>query len=366
MEQQKRPGPPSEDVTLIVAGKELRGWESVTVTRSMESMPSTFALRLSDPPTSDFGAYPGESCVVKLGRDLVLTGAIDSFSPSISARQHTISVVGRGKCADLVDCCSEWDGGQISNCNARTIAEKLAAPYGIKVFGDDYDDVVIPQMNLDFTATPASVLDMVLRYRALLAFEETDGNLRLANVGSTISPSAIVEGQNVQAASIDFRVDQRYSEYIVMQNSINVFTDTGDTWLMQGRAVDEGVSRHRRKYMVSEASRSGVSAAQKQADWEMKRRVGRSAAIHVTLDSWRDSSGFLWDLNTLVAVNLPTLKLINKLWLITAVTFNRNLSTGTTCDLVIMPPDAFSVPLPTPLPNRDVLEALAGTPLETN
>jgi len=306
-----------------------------------------------------------KACVVKLGRDLVLTGAIDSFSPSLSARQHTISVVGRGKCADLVDCSSEWVGGQISNCTAKQIAENLAAPYGIKVFGDDYDDYVVPQMNLNYTETPAAVLDSVLRYRALLAFEETDGNLRLANVGSTLSPSAIEEGQNVQAASIDFRLDQRYSEYIVMTQSMDVFSDTGDIWLQEGRSVDSGVGRHRRKFMISEASRSGLNLAQKQADWEMKRRVGRSAAIRDTVDSWRDSSGFLWDINTLVAVNLPTLKLINKVWLITAVTFSRNLATGTTCDLIIMPPDAFSVPLPAPLPNRDVLEALSGTPLET-
>jgi hypothetical protein len=48
----------------------------------------------------------------------------------MSARQHTITISGRSKCADLVDYAAEWNGGQIKGFSAFEIATTLAMPYG--------------------------------------------------------------------------------------------------------------------------------------------------------------------------------------------------------------------------------------------
>jgi prophage tail gpP-like protein len=60
----------------------------------------------------------------------------------------------------------------------------------------------------------------------------------------------------------------------------------------------------------------------------------------VTTDSWRDSSGELWSPNRLVTLNLPTLKIVDRVWLIAEVTFLMSES-GATCELTIMPPEGF-------------------------
>jgi prophage tail gpP-like protein len=85
-----------------------------------------------------------------------------------------------------------------------------------------------------------------------------------------------------------------------------------------------------------------VGFAQLMANWEMARRIGRSQAVQITCDSWRDSAGKLWQPNRLANVHIPALKLVNQDWLISTVTF-RNDQSGTHADLVLMPPLAFSV-----------------------
>jgi prophage tail gpP-like protein len=62
--------------------------------------------------------------------------------------------------------------------------------------------------------------------------------------------------------------------------------------------------------------------------------------VRLATDSWRDSSGTLYEPNTLVDIDLPGLKLTPKTWLIADVTYLRN-EQGTRADLVIMPPQAF-------------------------
>ncbi|MGP8002296.1 MAG: phage baseplate assembly protein [Smithella sp.] len=81
------------------------------------------------------------------------------------------------------------------------------------------------------------------------------------------------------------------------------------------------------------------------ANWENARRVGRSNVLTLTTDSWRDSAGTLWTPNTIVPISLPALKLQQVNWVIADVSYKRD-TTGTTADLVLMPPRAF---LPQPI-----------------
>jgi hypothetical protein len=63
----------------------------------------------------------------------VITGYVDRVIGTLDARQHSVTVTGRSKCQDLVDCSAEWPGGQIVGSSVLEIARKLAEPYGISV-----------------------------------------------------------------------------------------------------------------------------------------------------------------------------------------------------------------------------------------
>ena len=79
-----RPGEPSDDVTIAINGQVYGGWLSVRITRGIERLPSDFELSLTQRFAADsepLQIMPGDQCVVKIGRDAVLTGYVDAVRP---------------------------------------------------------------------------------------------------------------------------------------------------------------------------------------------------------------------------------------------------------------------------------------------
>lgn len=333
----------SDDLTLTINGQIIGGWTEIRVTRGVERCPSDFAIGLTELYPGELDKVliqPGLPCSVSIGGDLVSTGYVDRFIPSISANQHSIEVQGRGMCCDLVDCSAEWEGGQISGSTAVGIAQKLAAVYSINVKCSVTGLPVIPQFNLMLGETAYEVIERVTRYSALLAYDLPTGELQLARVGTVQAASGFVEGQNVQQASVEFSADQRYSTYRSFLQSVDVFQDAGDAGNLIYTIPDPNVLRHRELVIIAETGSGGNDIPRLRANWELARRAGRSRIIRLRTDSWRDSAGVLWTPNTVAPVHLPTLKLSGN-FVIGEVTYLRNSDAGTVADLVLMSPDAF-------------------------
>lgn len=343
----------TDDLTLRIGGVEIRGWTQIRITRGIERVPADFEISMTERLPGDLQAVtviPGQPCEVLLGSDIVVTGYVDGFTPSIDAQGHQISVVGRGKCADLVDCSAEWPGGQISGTSALDVASKLAAPYGIKVSmmpGVDPGEA-IPQFNLILGETAWEIIERVCRYRALIPYELADGSLILGRVGTQAHSSGFVQGQNVQTASVQYRMDQRYSRYTAFFQSIETLSflsTNGNDGNLIATVTDDTVSRHRQLDIIAEAAAGGPQVAVARANWDKARRWGRSFVCALTTDTWRDSSGLLWQPNMQAIISFPILKMSMAQWVISEVTYTLN-EQGTTAQLTLMPPDAF---LPEPV-----------------
>lgn len=341
----------TDELTLSIGGRQLSGWTQVRFSRGIERCPSDFEIAMTERYPGEATAFvmqPGDACQVLLGSDLVLTGYVDRVAYGISPGQHTVTVIGRSKCADLVDSSAEWPGGQISGSDALGIAQKLAQPYGIQVSAAGSTGVRVEQFNLMVGETAFEIIERVCRFGALLAYDQPDGNLLLAQAAKVSASSGFTQGANVQSASMTYTSDQRFSEYRCFMQSMDVLMDMGEGGNLLATVKDAGVLRHRARYIVSEAPVGGQDFALKRATWEANRRIGRSAQLLLVTDSWRDEAGELWTPNTLVPLSLPVLKAgdanspLN--WLITQVTYRRDLE-GTTAELTIMRPEAF-LPLP--------------------
>jgi len=176
----------------------------------------------------------------------------------------------------------------------------------------------------------------------LLVYDDTDGNLVLSQVGTSTAGSGFQQGENIQRASISYSMDQRFSEYIAYIQSFDTFADVGGRGNLVDTMRDPYVKRHRQKVIIAESGDTDFTVAKKRAIWEAKRRMGRSFQLRLTADNWRDEKGILWTPNTLVPISIPALKLDQKTWLISEVTYKRDRS-GTSAELLIMPPEAFDV-----------------------
>lgn len=346
------------DVTLIVDGQELSGWEDIEVTLRVEGFPNSFAVAVSAKP--GVTAKAGDRCTVLMGNDPVITGYVDRDSESADARSHMISLVGRGKTQDLVDCSAEWEGGQIADSDALQIATKLALPYGIGVeLGEDASaGPKVPQFNVNYSETPAEIIQRVARNAGLVACENAQGKLILASVGSKTARSGVAYGKNVLRFNVENSVDGRYSDYVCMYFSVDPFQDIpGSNYFYQ--VNDGNVKRHRQMDIFVESGAVDIKEfTEKRARWEANRRAGRSNLVRVTVDSWRDSGGMLWAPNTLVPVDLPRNRAGSPL-VLTEVTFRRSNEAGTTADLVLMPKEGLSIePISLqPIAAADVSEA---------
>lgn len=335
------------DVKITAGGMTISGWTGIRITRGIELCPSSFDLSLTEkfPGASDVVVKPGTPGTVSIGDSLALTGYVDRFGIGIAGQDHTLSIQGRGKCSDLVDCSAKWQGNQISGSSIVGIAQKLAEPYGIDVemVSGAEPSAPIPQFNFFIGETPWSIIEKIARYRALLAYEDEHGTLLFDPVGSTPAKSGFTEGVNVESASIVYSMDERFSEYDVYTINFDILADSpgnSDSGNLQAQVKDQFVPRYRNKAIVCESGASGQALSMARAKWEMGRRFGRSFALALTTDSWRDSPTTLWEPNTTVQLNLPTLKITNQNWVISQVTYRRDES-GTHADLIIMPSSAF-------------------------
>ncbi|MGG5811478.1 phage baseplate assembly protein [Falsiroseomonas sp. CW058] len=346
------------DVTLTVGDRQLSGWQEISVGIGIERMPGDFTLLVTDtfPGEAAVPVQPGMECVLQIGTDTVVTGYVDRYAVAVSRRGGTaIKVTGRGRCQDLVDCSAYLRGSanQIRASRARAVIERLAAVYGIEVDARAGDGEVVPQFNVILTETAWDIIDRIARHSDFLAHEGPDGRLVLARLGADRAASGFKEGVNVEEANVTRSADKRYSLYEAVFMPVETLGDVARATasadfntrasapdISIGAAVPGSGRRFRPLIIVAEVAQNDPAFIQRRVEWERARRLGRSQAVEVVADSWRDAAGALWRPNTIARVQLPTLGLPDADWLITEVNFELGRS-GTRARLTLMPREAF-------------------------
>ena len=352
-------------VGIVVGNQSLLGWQEVRITRSIEQCPPSFELTITERfPTQaqNIVIRPGDPCQVTIGGDTVITGYVDRYAASVGPDQHTVRIIGRGMCQDLIDCSAMLAAYQVNNTTLVNLARKLCEPFGIGVVANDGDSAVIPQFNVTLTETPFEIIERIARWANFLLFEDTNGDLNIARVGDVNMASGFVLGEdgNLQASDVVFSLDNRFTEMHAIYLSTAFLVDGPPApgsagpvvpYIPGAAAVDssfparaDGQPRKRPLLIVSEQTQNSPQLAKQRTQWDMARRVGRSQEVKLTCDSWRDSAGTLWAPNALAVLNLPALKLQNQTWLISSVTYERS-DRGTTAEVTLMPKEAF-VPEP--------------------
>jgi prophage tail gpP-like protein len=369
-------------VWLSVRGQKFGGWTAIRVTRGIELMPGHFQVALTErypdqPKKMDI--EPGDAVIVQIGADIVLTGWIDRVMAAIDTRGHHITVIGRGRCADLVDCSAFADNRQFLNRSVLDIATAVCAPFQIVVSQRDpgvpvlkrsnltADGQIIPQLNVNLTTTPWQIVEEMARFASLLAYENPFGNLILAQVGTAEAASGFSQGVNVQSAASMLSLDQRYSEIWALALAVDTslqltpgLPTTAGTSEANKIAIeyDKEVPRRRPLVIISEQGWGAWEITQRRAKWEIARRYGRSQAVTITADSWRDAAGDLWAPNTLAPVDLPALHLGGRKWLISEVSFVVDDYRGKVAEVTLMPKEAFTPQPPSILFDWQVQQAI--------
>jgi prophage tail gpP-like protein len=341
----------SDEVRLLIGGQEYTGWNEIRISRSLKECASSFDIAVSErwAGVDGGGAWqikPFDKAMVYIDDDIVLTGYVESYLPSYEAADHSVRITGRSLTCDLVDCMPDVGKGQFSGYKLDAIANTICGYFGINVkvecdVGDPLTDAMIEK-----TETAFSFLEKLARLRSVLLTDDAQGNLVIAQAGSSGSASALVQGQNILAAKATLSGNMRFRDYVCLSQA-PVSQDGSDAQLqVKGTASDGGCPRNRRFAEMSEHP-----ATQPQADarakWRAKHNFGYSTKASITVAGWRQAKpsggpgGALWETNYLVPVHSPFLAIDRQL-LVGKVEFQLDDQGGRRTVVTVAPQDAFT------------------------
>lgn len=339
------------DAGISAYGRRFGGWLSLSISTSLEDACTSFSFATA-------ARWPGEQHPIRIrpsapveafiGLDVLAAGYVDKVDTSYDAASHTISVSGRSKVADLVDC--HATPGVYEGIKLEVLAARLAAPYGVTVRADVDTGAVVRRVRVRERETVYSVLERMARARALLLTDDPTGALVFTRAGLGRAHTALVLGENVLSCSSSFDASKRYSEYRCKGQRAGDDLDFGDVLDTEATVEDDGIDRYRLLYVEPEPL-ADAARCKVRATWEAANRYGQSVQLSYTVVGWRQGNGALWTKGDLVQVVDEFTGLDDEL-VIVATTFDLS-EAGTTTTLQLVPPEAYE-PLPPhkPRPRR--------------
>lgn len=334
------------DLRLKVDGTLYGGWQDIRIRRSIEQIAGTFELSVTE-RWSGQGTprpiRPGAECQVLIDGKPVITGYVDDVNISYDANSHTVSVSGRDKTGDLVDCTAIHF--QFPNFTILDAAQRLCKPFGITVSADTDVGGKFSTYTKNIGDSVFAALDGAAKIRGVKLLSDGNSGLVIARAGTVRLPALLATGDNILACSASFSHKDRFSEYTVTsQQELDDSALFAKGLLLKATSEDPIITRYRPLTVIADKL-NDLKSTQERADYERNVRYAKSQQFQYSVQGWKYDEANLWPINSLVAVKDDFLGLDADL-LITGVDLLLNDS-GTRTELTLMPREGFDLlPLP--------------------
>jgi len=336
-----------------IEGNRYTGWTSAAVSRSLDALSATFELSV----TSQRGAFPLLPGVdvsiflpgtLPIGDRLILTGRVDRVQASLTPDSHSITISGRDRTADLVDCSIDPEApAELYDVRVDEIVRELARPFGVAVEAnfDTSTSERFEKFAYMQGESPFAAIDRATRLRGLLAFTDRFGKLQIERPGGPgRTLTDLVEGVNIAAASWEWNDAGRFKTYVVRGQRQGSDAESGIlVAATEGRASDSAIGRFRPLVLLAEGPVTSASATAR-AQWEATVRASRAVVATVQVPTWREGSdpnSFPWEVNRLTRLTIPSLGLDSDM-LLNRVSYRMG-DQGEVAELSYIRPDAYSV-----------------------
>lgn len=182
-------------------------------------MSGQFTLGIAVRPEDDVSVLTaGASVQVKMQGQIVITGYLDEITQRISGDSKAITVTGRDKTADLIDCSVIHASYQFKQQALKQIADALCKPFGISVVWQATDadaNEIMPVWQVEPGETVFDTLAKLAKHKGILVTSNTEGNLVFTDP-STKKVSTLELGRNLLELEVKDDWSQRYSMYRVI------------------------------------------------------------------------------------------------------------------------------------------------------
>ncbi|URR14732.1 baseplate protein [Citrobacter portucalensis] len=340
------------NVELKVDGKIFSGWTSVTVNRSIETMAGYFDLGVNVQTSTDLSSLaPGKPFTLSIDGQTVITGYTDGRRRQMGADSMKITIAGRDKTADLIDCAAIYKGGQWKKRTLEQIARDLCQPYGVAVrweLTDAESAAPFTSFTLDHSETVYEALGRAARARGVLITSNAAGDLVFTRADESHS-DRLVLGENLLMVDFDEDYRDRFSEYTVKGHgrSNGKVGDTVDARTIasqKGTATDSAITRYRPMIILAD-SKIDAQSATARALREQRRRLAKSVTFEAQLDGWTRSNGQIWMPNILAEIDASKFAIQTGPLLVSKVVLTLDDREGVKTTLTLAPRDGFLVPV---------------------
>lgn len=340
-----------EYVTLTVDGYVLEGWQSVEVTRSAQHGAIAFTLEATNPTWSapakalrrgrsvEIRTSPDQGTARRGGGDLLCAGAIDTYNSHIAVRSKSVTISGRSKGRDAIDCPPvKHKTGRVENKTLVDVAKEFDE-FRIG-FSTDQELDKIPMVQREPREPMLATIEREARRQGLLLAAQPDGSIKLTRANTKRHAGALVEGQSpTREWDINVAPHMKRSPIVVRgQKRLG----TGKDGLRQEQQDDGDDDVGHRPHLVLAEGDYTLKDLQKRAKWERLRAAGHGIQVTPCVSRWRDDNGELWDPGRLMAIRVPSEDIDQDLTLSLAK-FSQKIgeANGTMANLTFVDPKAL-------------------------
>lgn len=336
------------DLQLKLGQSLYGGWKKISVKRSLDQFAHTFDLTLTDTEADGArGIVLGAPCQVLLDGETLVTGYVDRIRPGYGPRRRTLTVSGRSKTADLVDCSIPPGHFQMEKRQQTLLqlAQSLCGKFGIGAYSEVSDLQPIEVSKMDAEQTAFEFLEQQTRIAGVMLVTDAGGNLVITRASHRRVGTALVLGENIREADGEFSSRDRFSVYAVTGNKVDSSSVKPASQVVSEINDASFSGRYRPTTIVADELTD--AEAERRAEWQRNVHYGRSKQATYTVSGWRHASDF-WQPNTRVRVRDPWMG-FDDAWLMIGTAEFIQDERGRRSRLTVMPPEAYDlVPLPQP------------------
>jgi prophage tail gpP-like protein len=300
----------SDIVQLKVGGQIYTGWTAVSIDRELGAPSGSFSLSVTEQWPGSQATHripPGLPFQLAIDDTPLITGWTDDIDPSYDSTSHTVSIKGRDRTGDLVDCSAIVDGsGGWNGVSVMDIARVLLKPYGIAIKSSvAITDKVLAGHDIQMGESVWECLERALRLYGVTAMPDGLGNLLLTVPGAGPALAELKLGGAILSASGSLSGKDTFSDYYVLGQ----FPGGGDTYsdprVSNGafaHAKDPNVTRYRPLIVSVECNTVSQDFLPRRAKWEAAHRSGKARNCTIKVQGWRDAKGAIYEPNSMVRV----------------------------------------------------------------
>lgn len=307
-------------IEIYINGKLFdKGWSQIHVTRSMDRICSNYTFQCTQTNPFDYKKWEikmGAPCKVLILGVSIIVGYIEDIHIDYNHSAHTVSISGRDRTCDIVDCTRapmDENRKALAACiSARVpvlqIITALCEPYKIGVTvaanAKQAAQFIFPSITAFDAATPIiEFITKCCKVAQLLPIATHDGNLLLATAGTSTAKTNIVAGYNVLTGALKHSNKDVYSDYMVKGVAPGVdYSALKDAqWMHPVHDNNELAGRYRPLCTLNEVP-GDIGDGTHREEWEMRYRSANARSFTYKVQGLTQSDGSPWLLNMNIKV----------------------------------------------------------------